>query len=133
MVYLAIELHNGWFFWFLAFYVLLRIMRLQQNYRIRKRLDELDIDYACTYDELTDEQYWAIRNTIIGESRILSKQYDLDRPSINEHSMVARVEAVLVQAYNNDLDLKLKIVFCLVWVIAFCTPIVQWLLYKGLI
>jgi hypothetical protein len=110
---------------------MLRIYSIHFNNMVRKKLDEQGIDYASSYDDLTDEQYWEIRRTIITQSKTLGKKFDVDVPSENEQRMIAYVEAVLTPAYDDDLRPSHKLLFTLLWLVAFATPILQWMFYKG--
>lgn len=131
LIYLFTRLNNAWALLLIALLLVLRIASIHFNNKVRRRLDEQNIDYACSYDDLTDEEYWTIRHTIISENRFLSRKFDPDVPSINEQEMVRRVEAVLVPAYDDDINTGSKTIFGLVWLLAFTVPIVQVLVYKG--
>jgi stage IV sporulation protein FB len=133
LIWLFVKLHNAWPLLLIAALLLVRISMLRFINKVRRKLDEQNIDYACSYDDLTDDQYWEIRNVIVSESRILSRKFDPDIPSENEQQLVKHVENVLTPAYDDDLQPIHKAVFSLVWVLAFTTPVVQWLFYKGIL
>src|SRR5205085_10502239 len=102
----------------IAFLVFYRIGSVRLTNKVRKKLDEDGIDYACTYDDLTDEEYWHIRNVIITSSRLLSRKYSTEELSGDEQPLIRYVENILVPAYMDDLTIKSKILFALVWVAA---------------
>ena len=101
------------------------------NNKVRNQLDEAGIDYACSYDDLTDTEYWQIRNVLISQSKLLGKKYSAEEQSENEQLMIRYIERILVPAYHDDLSAGHKIVFLLVWAAAFALPVLQWLQYKG--
>lgn len=131
LIYLFVKLNYSWPLLLIAVLLYVRISMLRFTNRVRKRLDEEGIDYACSYDDLTDEEYWKIRNVIVSENRVLSRKFDVDVLSENEQQLVGHVESVLKPAYHDDLKPSHKIIFSIVWLITFITPIIQWLHYKG--
>ena len=112
--------------------VLLRINNIYFTNKVRRKLDEEGIDYACSYDDLTDAEYWQIRNIIINESKVLSKKYSTNEQAEDEQQIIKYIENVLVPAYHDDLTVANKIFFTLIWVTAFAFPVFQVLLHKGL-
>ncbi|WP_462249702.1 site-2 protease family protein [Ferruginibacter sp.] len=131
LIYFFFTLNYAWIFLIIAVLVLLRIGQINLINKVRKRLDEEGIDYACTYDDLTDEEYWQIRNIIISESRLLSRKFSTETQSGDEQLIIKHIENVLVPAYQDDLTLNGKIVFTAVWIAAFALPVLLWLHFKG--
>jgi stage IV sporulation protein FB len=132
LIYSFFALSYAWIFLIIAVLVLLRIGQINLINKVRKRLDEGGIDYACTYDDLTDEEYWQIRNVVISESKILSRKYSATEQSGNEQEIIKHIDNVLVPAYLDDLTLKGKIVFTAVWIAAFLLPVLLWLQHKAI-
>ncbi len=133
LLYLFVALNYSWGLLLIAALVLMRIGQLNFVNRVRKRLSEEGFDYACSYDDLTDDEYWQMRTVIINESKLLSKKFSIDTPLEDEQPIIRHIESVLVPAYEDDLSLLHKISFTLIWLAAFTVPVLQWLLYKGLI
>jgi len=131
LIYLFFKLNHAWVLLIIALLVLLRMGNINFISRVRKKLDKEGVDYACSYDDLTDEEYWRIRNVLISESRLLQQKYLVDVPSPNEQELIRRVESVLAPAYHDDLSISNKLVFTLIWLVAFTGPVLQWLFYKG--
>jgi stage IV sporulation protein FB len=130
LIYFFFTLNYAWIFLIIAVLVLLRIGQINLINGVRKRLDEEGIDYACTYDDLTDEEYWQIRNVVISESKLLSRKFSTETQSGDEQLIIKHIENVLVPAYQDDLTLKGKIVFTAVWIAAFALPVLLWLYFK---
>jgi len=133
LLYLFVALNYSWGLLLIAVLVLMRIGQLNFVNRVRKKLDEEGFDYACSYDDLTDDEYWQMRTVIINESKFLGKKFSTDMPSEDEQPIIRYIESVLVPAYEDDLTISHKIIFTLVWLAAFTVPVLQWLLYKGYI
>ena len=131
LIYFFFNLNYAWTFLIIAVLVLLRIGQINLINRVRKKLDEEGIDYACTYDDLTDEEYWQIRNVVISESRLLSRKFSTETQSSDEQLIIKHIENVLVPAYKDDLTASNKIIFTLVWFAAFALPVLLWMHFKG--
>ena len=131
LIYLFFKLNNAWPLLIIATLILLRMGNINFINKVRKKLDEEDIDYACSYDDLTDEEYWKIRNVVINESSSLRKKYSTEIQSENEQPLIKHIENVLLPAYHDDLTVTNKIVFSLVWAVSFAVPVLLWLFYKG--
>ncbi len=131
LIYFFFSLNYAWPFIIFAFFILLRMWQINSIYKARKKMDEEGIDYACSYDDLSDEEYWAIRNVVISQSRLLSKKYSTTEQSNDEQEIIKHVENVLVPAYQDDLSVKHKIVFTFIWTAGFVLPVLLWLQYKG--
>ena len=131
LIYFFFNLNYAWTFLIIAVLVLLRIGQINLINRVRKKLDEEGIDYACTYDDLTDEEYWRIRNVVISESRLLSRKFSTETQSSDEQLIIKHIENVLVPAYKDDLTASNKIIFTLVWFAAFALPVLLWMHFKG--
>ncbi len=131
LIYFFFNLNYAWTFLIIAVLVLLRIGQINLINRVRKKLDEEGIDYACTYDDLTDEEYWQIRNVVISESRLLSRKFSTETQSSDEQLIIKHIENVLVPAYKDDLTASNKIIFTLVWFAAFALPVLLWMHLKG--
>jgi stage IV sporulation protein FB len=131
LVYLFFALQYAWSLLIIAVLLLLRIININFISRVRKKLDEQEVDYACTYDDLTDAEYWQIRNVIITENRALSKKYSTEEQSADEQTIIKYIENVLVPAYHDDITTGKKIIYTLLWALAFALPILQWLQHRG--
>ena len=129
----SLQFRGMWPLLFVAVLLLFRITSAHRNIRIQKKLDAAGIDYACSYDDLTDEEYYQIRRIVIADKPGLAKKYDAEVLSANEQPLIAHIEAVLLPAYTNDLSALQKFIFILTWLIAFLLPILQWMYYHELL
>ncbi len=127
LLFLFYKLNYEWLFLAIVPLILIRINTLNFITKIRKILDEQGFDYACTYEDLSDEEYWQIRTILLTESKVLGRKYTTLFPSNNEQPIIKKIESILVPAYDDDLTSKSRFFFVLIWAIAFCTPITLWL------
>ena len=130
IVYLAIVL-KLWLLLLIAVLLLLRIFSINTTYRIRKVLDENNIDYRCSYDDLTDEQYWQIRDVLVKENKLLGQNYTVGVHAEEETKLIGNVKNILAPYYDNDLTPTQKMIFVLIWLVTFSLPVLQWLDYRG--
>lgn len=131
LLYLFVKFDYSWMYLLVALLVFLRIRQYNLIHRIRRQLDEDDIDYACSYDDLTDEEYWHIRNVAIDKSRMLSRKYSTDEQADDEQDLVKIIENVLVPGYPDELAVAAKIGFTLVWAAALIIPTLMIVLNSG--
>lgn len=118
-------------FLLIAILLLTRIGSINLIYKVRKILDERNFDYHMNYSDLTDEQYWQIRNTIVMESKHASKKYTIDFPSENEERMIPTIKNILSPAYENNMTKIQVVAFVALYLSAFGLPIIQWLYFRG--
>jgi stage IV sporulation protein FB len=130
-IFVAFYVKDGWGYLIVAVLVVFKIIRVQYLQRVRKKLDALEVDYACDYDDLTDEEYWQIRNTVISENKKLSAEFTAGEYAENEYKLIPYVEKVLVVPFEDTLTTTQKGLFLLVWAAAFVSPFLAWAWYKG--
>lgn len=130
-IFIAFYVKDAWGYLIVAVLVVFKIIRVHYLQRVHKKLDALEVDYACDYDDLTDEEYWQIRNTVISENKKLSGEFTVDEYAEDEYKLIPYVEKVLVVPFEDTLTYAQKGLFLLVWAAAFVLPFVAWAWYKG--
>ncbi len=108
-----------------------RIAAIKNSSKTIQYMDENDIDYHCSFEELTDEQYWEIRNAVIINNKALSKKFMTDVENENEHELIPHVKALLAADHNDLLPVSQKIFFVATWLAAVVVPVFCWLRYSG--
>lgn len=131
LIYFFFNLNYPWTFLIIAVLVFYRISQINFVHKVQKKLNEDGIEYACTYDDLTDEEYWQIRNVVISQNKILSRKFSTEVQSGDEQLIIKHIENVLVPAYKDDLTASNKIIFTLVWFAAFALPVLLWMNFKS--
>jgi len=129
VIFGSLQFPGMWPLLFVAVLLLFRIISAHGIIRIQKKLDAAGIDYACSYDDLTDEEYYQIRKIVIADKPALAKRYDAEVLSANEQPLIGHIEAVLLPAYTDDLSGFQKFAFFITWLVAFSVPVLQWLYY----
>lgn len=120
-----------WSLILIAIFIFLRIQSTGFSNRIQMKLAENGIDYNKTYNELTDEEYWKIRNVVIENSKTLRSRFTPEVPSDKEFELIGLVKNCLVPPYNTALSIAEKIVFLTLWFAGIAVPVLTWLIYKG--
>lgn len=112
---------GSWIMVFFGFIMAVKIRSLQRNYIIRKRLDELQVGYISTYDELPNKNYAKIRDVIIEETPALRKFLQISEES-NEEVLASHVNSVLIAPVKYDVSILFKITLVIFWVISIILP-----------
>jgi stage IV sporulation protein FB len=103
--------------WALGSYILLiLILTLVQRLRniwkikaIREELDEKQVEYRKSYSELSDEEFWKIKQVVEGA---------IPASAGNEIILISQVKAILFDTPSKGLGIAGKILTVLVWLVA---------------
>lgn len=95
-----------------------------QHERIIKKIEAEGIDLVKTYDEITAEEYWQIRNVLIKHYPQLkdvkpSPPYEI---SPKEDQVITIMQGLLQRTITQDLSLTGKFLILVVWIASFATP-----------
>ena len=123
----------GYFAWAISFYPLLifplmLLMRLftdVQYDRLTNRLEEEGINLDKEYNELTDAEYWEIRNALIKHSADF-KEFSTAPPysyAENEQKVVSGIQSVLQKSIYQDLSIVGKLLVLSIWIACFFVPV----------
>lgn len=136
-----IFLSAGFLIWFAIFgmskpvYVLLifPVMMLLRMFgdtklnTVEKKIEMEGINLDCSYEEISDKDYWRIRNILISEHPSF-KDIELAPPyeySEKEEKIMTTIQSLLHRHLIQDVSIVGKIFIIVVWVTAFISP---WLL-----
>lgn len=100
----------------------IRVRAMQKNYQLRKELDDLEVNYVTTYDDLTNRDYHHIKQLVIKEKPVLA---DLEE-NLGEDSdsiFASYVNELLIPPFIKDVGLLGKVVLFLSWIGLFLLPI----------
>ena len=132
MIWIAIS--SG--FWFLLLFPFMMISRMfgdLQHERIEKKIEAEGIDLAKSYDQLTPEEYWKIRNAVIKyypqfKDVNPSPPYEI---SPKEDQLITTIQGLLQRSLIQDLSLTAKFLILVIWVGFFLAPffIKNWFTY----
>lgn len=104
----------------------IRVRGMQRNHAVRSKLDELEVNYRCTYEELSNRDYSIIKSTLIDNSSTLKKYIEMSEVEID--SIIApKISAMLIAPIKKDASLFFKIALIFLWVSSFVGPLILFL------
>ncbi len=122
----------GFFAWAISFYplfifpvmLLIRMFTDVQNNRLTGRLEDEGIDLDKDYNDLSDQEYWQIRNALIRHS---ADYKDLAPAppyayAENEHKVVSGIQSILQRSLYQDLSIGGKLLVITIWITCFFVP-----------
>ncbi|MEY3586462.1 MAG: hypothetical protein RLZZ243_1526 [Bacteroidota bacterium] len=99
-----------------------KVRSFQRNHHLRKILDEKQISYETTYDELSNEDYAKIKEVLIDETPALKKYLDLSEEN-NEEFMASHVNSALLAPVLKDAGMGLKVTIVCLWLLSLSFPV----------
>jgi stage IV sporulation protein FB len=120
-----IAISSGFYFLLLfPFMMISRMFSDLQHERIEKKIEAEGIDLAKSYQELTPEEYWRIRNAVIKHYAQFkdvnpSPPYEI---SPKEDQIITAIQGLLQRSLIQDLSLAGKFLILVVWIGFFLAP-----------
>jgi Zn-dependent protease len=114
---------NSWMMIGFGFIMAIKIRSIQRNYIIRKKLDQLNVNYISTYEELPNRSYALIRDVVIEETPTLRKYLEISEES-NEDVLASHVNSVLIAPITYDVSKIVKFFFVLFWLFSISLPFI---------
>jgi hypothetical protein len=123
----------GYFAVTIGFYPLL-VFPAMLLYRLRsdtkfddmtRKVEEKGVNLEKTYEEITDEEYWKIRNILIENNYSTLRNVNAAPPyeySAYEDRVVSTIENLLQRTIIQDLSWYSKVVIILIWAGSFASP-----------
>jgi len=113
-----------WFLLIIPYFLVVRMYRQLMVGKIRKHLDAASINYYKNYSELTDEEYWKIRDEVAASNPMVA---EVVRPgdyvfTVQESKMIDYIKSVLKTRPVTDLSLAGKLLISAIWIISFILP-----------
>ena len=119
----------SWVTMIFGFFMGVRVRGMQRNYQIRNLLDEQNINYISTYDDLSNRDYAMIRDVIVAETPSLKKFLALsDDP--NDDVLASHVNSVLLAPVKYDASFWLKFTIVVSWIILVFLPLFLLVFYR---
>lgn len=119
----------SWVTMIFGFFMGIRVRGMQRNYQIRKLLDEQNINYISTYDDLSNRDYAMMKEIIVGETPSLKKFLALSDDT-NDDVLASHVNSVLLAPVKYDASFWLKFTIVASWVILVFLPLFLLLFYR---
>jgi stage IV sporulation protein FB len=123
MIWIAIS--SGFYpLLFFPFMMLTRMVGDLQHERIEKKIEAEGINLMRTYEELTPEEYWKIRNAVI---KYYSQFKDVNPSppyeiSSKEDQIITTIQGLLQRSLIQDLSLGGKLLILVIWIASFAAP-----------
>jgi Zn-dependent protease len=119
----------SWVTMIFGFFMGIRVRGMQRNYQIRKLLDEQNVNYISTYDDLSNRDYAMIRDIIVAETPPLKKFLALsDDP--NDDVLASHVNSILLAPVKYDASFWLKFTIVVSWIILVFLPLFLLVFYR---
>jgi Zn-dependent protease len=125
MIWMAIN--SGFYFLLLfPFMMISRMIGDLQHERVEKKIEAEGIDLMKTYEQLTPEEYWRIRNAVIK----YYPQFKDVRPappyqiSPKEDQIINMIQGLLQRSLTQDLSLTGKLIILIIWIGFFLAPFI---------
>lgn len=119
----------SWVTMIFGFFMGVRVRGMQRNYQIRKLLDEQNINYISTYDDLSNRDYAMMKEIIVGETPSLKKFLALSDDT-NDDVLASHVNSVLLAPVKYDASFWLKFSIVVSWVILVFLPLFLLAFYR---
>ncbi len=117
---LAVYLRS-YFMVIIVWLIVIRYRRVDTVHKLRNALNKNNLDYTKNYNELSDEEYMAIRRLMIKHVKTL-KQYDPEIASPDEEDIAAYFNKILTPPVQNKINMREKIVIIVVWIVLLLIP-----------
>ena len=101
----------------------IRVRGMQRNHAVRSKLDELEVNYRCTYEELSNRDYSIIKSVLIDNSTTLKKYIEMSEEDIDP-IIAPKVSAMLIAPIKKDASLFFKIALIILWISSFIVPLI---------
>ena len=106
----------------------IRVRGMQRIHVVRSKLDDLEVNYRCTYEELSNRDYSLIKSVLIDNSTTLKKYIEMSDEDIDP-IIAPKVSAMLIAPIKKDASLFFKIALIFLWIISFIVPFIIYLSY----
>jgi len=122
-----IAINSG--FYLLLFFPFMMISRMigdLQHERIEKKIEGEGIDLMKSYEDLTAEEYWRIRNAVI---KYYPQFKDVNQAppyeiSPKEEQIITTIQGLLQRSLTQDLSLAGKLLILVIWIGFFLAPFI---------
>jgi hypothetical protein len=113
-----------------GFFMGIRVRGMQRNYQIRKLLDDQDVNYISTYDDLSNRDYAMIRDVIVAETPSLKKFLEISDEQ-NDDVLASHVNSVLLPPVKYDASFWFKFTIVALWIFLVFFPLFILVFYQN--
>jgi hypothetical protein len=118
----------GWFIqsWMMVVFGFLmgfRVRSLQNQFHLRKELEEEGVLYRSTYTDLSNKDFHKIKAVLMERTPALKTFVEQSEPEVSDPILASQVNAVLLSPVDQDATLGFKLLVGGIWVAALAVPI----------
>jgi stage IV sporulation protein FB len=113
--------------------LLARIASVHMKYKVRQLWDEYEANYHQLWDDVSDADYWHLRDVMVMGVGRGFERYKPGVPDEREYSLGLMIKNFLRPAAENDLPPVRKVILTLIWAVFLAGPVLMVLYYKGII
>jgi stage IV sporulation protein FB len=99
-----------------------KVRGFQRSHHLRKILDEKQIPYESTYDDLSNEHYAKIKEVLIEETPALKKFLSMSEEN-NDEFLASHVNSALLAPVFKDAGKAMKITIICLWLLSLTFPV----------
>jgi Zn-dependent protease len=99
-----------------------KVRGFQRSHHLRKILDEKQIPYESTYDDLSNEHYAKIKEVLIEETPALQKFLSMSEEN-NDEFLASHVNSALLAPVSKDAGKAMKITIVCLWLLSLTLPV----------
>lgn len=99
-----------------------KVRGFQRSHHLRKILDEKQIPYESTYDDLSNEHYAKIKEVLIEETPALKKFLSMSEEN-NDEFLASHVNSALLAPVSKDAGKVMKITIICLWLLSLTFPV----------
>jgi stage IV sporulation protein FB len=99
-----------------------KVRGFQRSHHLRKILDEKQIPYESTYDDLSNEHYAKIKEVLIEETPALKKFLSMSEEN-NDEFLASHVNSALLAPVSKDAGKAMKITIIYLWLLSLTFPV----------
>ena len=100
-----------------------RVRALQKKYQMHKELKQENVNYATSYNLLSNKDYAKIKEVIIQNTPQLQKYIDHLTEDQTDPLLASQVNSVLVAPLDRDASVFFKFMILFSWIGSFLIPI----------
>ncbi len=117
---------QSYFLLVIPFFLLSQISNQSQVSKVKEGIDKKDIDINKSYEELTDKEYWLIRDEIGTHMKYFNRFITPKRyiKADNEQRIIRQVKAIVQKKPIKDLRVISKTLIIFLWIMTFIVPFI---------
>lgn len=115
---------QSYFLMIIPFFILMQLNSQSQIKKVKNGIKNKEVDLDKNYKELTDKEYWLLRDEIGFHMKFYSR-YITPKTYIiseNEQKIIKQVKAIIQKKPIRDLKIGAKIFITILWILTFVIP-----------